>query len=305
MKKVTAATIATIGFATFGLMHGDAEASEGIQPSAYTTTFSEETNDYITIDAHGNYHHTIDGNWNVSMFEQGLYQSSYIDANGHMHYVYYTQTFQNDNSDTPSQSHEAIQAQYRNDQSQYDASQTYTQSRGDWHVNETDQTGNGTKVGRAASYGMSQQQSGGNAQQNHDSKSNTSQAASGWLKKYPKWQPYGQYTTGGAHYGVDYGMPENTPVYSFTDGKVIDSGWSNYGGGNQITIQEANSNYYQWYMHMNQLNVQAGDTVKKGQQIGLSGNTGNSTGPHLHFQRMSGGIGNQYAVNPDNYLANQ
>lgn len=334
MKKLTAATIATVGFATFGIMQGDAEAAEQVQSTSTSTTFSQETNDYVTIDAQGNYHHTLDGNWDPSMFEQGLYHSSYTDDMGRHHYVYYAQgeQVQDDNDYTPSQSHAAIQAQLNNGQSQQmretHNTQQYTQSQGQWNVNTTDQTGysapnasaqtgynasnTSSNEGNASTSASTQSQSTPNAQtqatqqtDNATTASSNNTAASGWLNKYPKWQPYGQYTTGGAHYGVDYGMPENTPVYSFTDGKVIDSGWSNYGGGNQITIQEANSNNYQWYMHMNQLNVKAGDTVSKGQQIGLSGSTGNSTGPHLHFQRMSGGIGNQYAVNPDSYLANQ
>ena len=313
MKKLTAATIATVGFATLGIMHGDAEAAEQVQSTAYTTTmYSQETQDYVTIDAQGNYHHTLDGYWNESMFEQGLYYSSYTDDKGHHHYVYYAQgeQVQDDNDYTPSQSHIQTQLNHGQSQQTIDAQKTqqYTQSQGQWNVNTTDQTGHSVSSasnsqGNASSVAATQGQSTQRNNTTAGTSSNT--AASGWLKKYPKWQPYGQYTTGGAHYGVDYGMPENTPVYSFTDGKVIESGWSNYGGGNQITIQEANSNNYQWYMHMNQLNVKAGDTVSKGQQIGLSGSTGNSTGPHLHFQRMSGGIGNQYAVNPDSYLANQ
>ncbi|MBI5975743.1 M23 family metallopeptidase [Staphylococcus canis] len=314
MKKITTATIATLGLVTAGFaIHGEADAAEQTQSqtiTSYETHYSEATQEYITIDNLGNRHHTLDGNWDPSMFENHAYYTEYIDDGGYRHYIYYP----TDNDYSISQSHESIQANgYQgyigpnddiilyddvNNGSDYN---TNANASANWSTNSTDQTGNmnGGAVNAPAM----------NAPQASDSTvtpaSTQATGSAGWLNNYPQWQPYGHYHGGGAHYGVDYGMPVGTPVYSFTNGRVIDSGWSNYGGGNQITIQEAGTNNYQWYMHLSQLNVSRGDTVTEGQQIGLSGNTGNSTGPHLHFQRMSGGIGNGYAVDPTGYLASK
>ncbi|UXR86922.1 M23 family metallopeptidase [Staphylococcus felis] len=322
MKKLTTATIATLGLVTAGIaIQGEADAAEQAQwITSYNTTYSEMTHDYVTIDNLGNRHHTLDGNWDPSMFQNDAYYSQYVDEEGHTHYIYYL----TDNDYSLNQSHESIQANgYQGYIGQSDYVTPYQSSYNSenynadenntthWSANNTNQVGYGTQNGNnTASQAPTVQAPTTNGSQN-DGSANIKPASSkatgsaGWLNKYPQWQPYGQYHGGGAHYGVDYGMPVGTPVYSFTDGRVIDSGWSNYGGGNQITIQEAGTNNYQWYMHLSQLNVKKGDTVSEGQQIGLSGNTGNSTGPHLHFQRMQGGIGNQYAVNPTGYLASK
>jgi LysM repeat protein len=84
---------------------------------------------------------------------------------------------------------------------------------------------------------------------------------------------------------VDYGMPVGTPLYAAAAGKVIiskNSGW-NGGYGNYVIIQHGNSTQT-IYGHMSSTLVSVGQTLVKGQLIGYSGNSGNSTGPHLHFE---------------------
>ena len=72
------------------------------------------------------------------------------------------------------------------------------------------------------------------------------------------------------------------PLYSCSGGTVIRAGWDPWGLGLHVRIQHANG-YVTMYGHMSRLDVGVGDTVKKGQVIGLMGNTGRSTGPHVHF----------------------
>ena len=407
MKKIVTATIATLSLGAVGIAQSDAEASEnnqsGTQYSSNQSTNGMFEYGYIDEDNNGNYHHTLDGNWDQSMFDQQQYYFYLIDEEGNYHYYYFPMNDQgtnstntnatsayNDNNYSADKSHEAVQqsgydvneapAQSQeapqssnnevsaqtssqeqsttaNDNASY--TQNNTSSNEDYENSYTRNDGNGVEDVKqnatsnnventtnapatestntnSSNEGQATQQeaapssevsnnnnnagtaeaSNNNASSNNNnnastaetsnnntsSNNNNSTSSSNWLTSNSQMQPYGQYHGGGAHYGVDYAMDENTPVYSLADGTVVQSGWSNYGGGNQVTIQEQNSDNYQWYMHMNSLNVQKGDQVKEGQQIGESGSTGNSTAPHLHFQRMEGGIGNGYSVDPTSYV---
>ncbi|MFF4029161.1 peptidoglycan DD-metalloendopeptidase family protein [Streptomyces sviceus] len=92
----------------------------------------------------------------------------------------------------------------------------------------------------------------------------------------------GSMWSSGYHTGVDFVVPTGTPLKAVGAGTVVSAGW---GGayGNQVVIKLADG-YYAQYAHLSQLSVSAGQTVTAGQQIGLSGATGNVTGPHLHFE---------------------
>lgn len=94
------------------------------------------------------------------------------------------------------------------------------------------------------------------------------------------------------HKGVDFALPVGTPVLAVGDGEVIVSKRSG-GAGNYVAIRHGRQ-YMTRYMHMKKLLVKPGEKVKRGERIGLSGSTGRSTGPHLHFEIW---INNQ-AVNP-------
>ncbi|MCK9235143.1 MAG: M23 family metallopeptidase [Weeksellaceae bacterium] len=83
------------------------------------------------------------------------------------------------------------------------------------------------------------------------------------------------------HNGIDI-KANNEPVKSILDGEVTADGWDINGGGLYIKIKHSDK-YETLYMHLSQLLTKKGDYVKAGDIIGISGNTGNSTGPHLHF----------------------
>ncbi len=90
------------------------------------------------------------------------------------------------------------------------------------------------------------------------------------------------------HYGVDLGVPTGTPLRSLGDGKVISTGYD-YGGGKTIVIKYANG-MTSSYAHCRDASVAVGATVKKGDLVGHTNNTGAyTTGPHLHFSLKDAG----------------
>jgi len=98
------------------------------------------------------------------------------------------------------------------------------------------------------------------------------------------------------HKGVDWAVPTGTAVYASCGGTVARAGWgSGYGYVVYITHEDGRQTRY---AHLSKVLVKAGQTVKQGEKIALSGNTGVSTGPHLHFELLIGGK----QVNPIKYL---
>lgn len=91
----------------------------------------------------------------------------------------------------------------------------------------------------------------------------------------------------GYHTGIDIACPNGSPIRSATDGTVASAGWAG-AYGNQIKV-DYSSTVQIWYNHMSKLGVSKGDKVSAGKIIGWEGTTGNSTGPHLHFEvRVNG-----------------
>jgi murein DD-endopeptidase MepM/ murein hydrolase activator NlpD len=91
-----------------------------------------------------------------------------------------------------------------------------------------------------------------------------------------------------AHMGVDYGAPIGTPVWAVGDGVVKQAGW-NGGCGNSVTLRHRNG-LETLYCHLSSVAVSAGKAVSQKQVIGAVGSTGLSTGPHLHYAVLRGGV---------------
>ncbi|QIM21593.1 M23 family metallopeptidase [Phycicoccus sp. HDW14] len=87
---------------------------------------------------------------------------------------------------------------------------------------------------------------------------------------------------GKTHDGIDLAAPTGTPLYAMSKGTVIKAGWED-SFGNKVAIQYWDGSVI-WYGHMSRIDIQTGDSVMPGDQVGLVGNTGHSFGSHLHFE---------------------
>ncbi|MFI8826707.1 M23 family metallopeptidase [Streptomyces sp. NPDC053431] len=109
----------------------------------------------------------------------------------------------------------------------------------------------------------------------------------------------GSLWSSGSHTGIDFHAAYGTKVVSVGSGTVVEAGW---GGayGNNIVIRMNDGTYTQ-YGHLSAIQVHVGQKVTPGEQIGVSGSSGNSTGPHLHFEARTGA---EYGtdINPIAYL---
>ena len=121
---------------------------------------------------------------------------------------------------------------------------------------------------------------------------------------YPITLDYGEkfpplYTDESPHRGIDYGCPMGTPILASADGVVTYIGRLKEGYGNYIIINHEES-YATVYAHLSEILVRDYQSVKQGQVIGRSGSSGNSTGPHLHFELRKATI----KIDPKPYMQN-
>jgi murein DD-endopeptidase MepM/ murein hydrolase activator NlpD len=133
-----------------------------------------------------------------------------------------------------------------------------------------------------------------------------------WVDPVQKYKLSASYAQNGGmwaskHSGQDFAVPTGTKVFAVHEGTVVKAGgWGAGDGpayGNAVVVKHGNGTYSQ-YAHLSKVQVSVGEKVKTGEQIALSGNTGNSSGPHLHFEiRTTANYGS--AIDPAKFLASK
>ncbi|WP_245601626.1 M23 family metallopeptidase [Hamadaea tsunoensis] len=134
-----------------------------------------------------------------------------------------------------------------------------------------------------------------------DAKKAAAAKATGWTIPIPGAQVtscYGQ-RWGVLHAGIDFAAAENTPEHAASAGTVVAAGWVYSGYGISVLVDHGNG-LFTHYAHMNKTVVHAGQKVAAGQILGYEGSTGDSTGPHLHFEVWKGMWGQ---IDPAPFLA--
>ena len=123
-----------------------------------------------------------------------------------------------------------------------------------------------------------------------------------WGSGFFIWPADNHYLSGNdfwsGHLAIDIATAMGAPIYAADSGVVVFAGWDSNGYGNVIMIDHQNG-YHTLYAHLSTLYVSCGSSAYQGQVIGYAGSTGNSTGPHLHFEvRYLGGFLNPWTVLP-------
>ncbi|MFC9282320.1 M23 family metallopeptidase [Streptomyces collinus] len=137
-------------------------------------------------------------------------------------------------------------------------------------------------------------------------------SAASWVDPVKQYTLSASFMQDGSHWahkhsGQDFAVPTGTEVLAAHGGTVVKAGPNGAGDGpaygNAIVVKHGNGTYSQ-YAHLSRIDVKVGQVVKTGQHIALSGSTGNSTGPHLHFEiRTTPNYGS--AINPVVFLKAQ
>ncbi|MDO0926426.1 M23 family metallopeptidase [Streptomyces sp. TG1A-8] len=134
-------------------------------------------------------------------------------------------------------------------------------------------------------------------------------SATSWVDPVKRYTLSAGFNQAGSHWvakhsGQDFAVPTGTEVVAAHGGTVVKAGSNGAGDGpaygNAVVIKHGNTTYSQ-YAHLSRIDVRIGQVVRTGQHIALSGSTGNSTGPHLHFEiRTTPNYGS--AINPVAFL---
>ncbi|MFJ8792102.1 M23 family metallopeptidase [Streptomyces sp. NPDC102462] len=135
------------------------------------------------------------------------------------------------------------------------------------------------------------------------------QSAAAWVDPVKQYTLSASFNQAGGmwkakHSGQDFAVPIGTEVVAASTGTVVKAGGNGAGDGpaygNAVVIKHGNGTYSQ-YAHLSRIDVKVGQAVAAGQHIARSGNTGNSTGPHLHFEiRTTPNYGS--AIDPVSFL---